>query len=72
MSTNSNSIISITGDVVANRVYRLSAYYIRHRREWSKGAKIIFPRKMALIYHEDAFIGLVTIEKPLNHSNWIL
>jgi hypothetical protein len=39
MSTNSNSIIRITGDVAANRVYGLSAYYIGLRREWSKGGK---------------------------------
>jgi hypothetical protein len=61
MPTNGNYIIRITEDVVANHIYGLSTYYIRFRREWSKGSKIIFLRKMAVRDDEDAFIGLGTI-----------
>ena len=63
MPTNGNYIIRITVDVIANHIYGLSIYYIRFRREWSKGSKIIFLRKMAVTDDEDAFIDLGTIEK---------
>jgi hypothetical protein len=62
MPTNGNYIIRITGGVIANHIYGLSTYYIKLRREWSKGSKIIFLRKMAVTDDEDAFIGLGTIE----------
>ena len=63
MPTNGNYVIRITGDVVANHTHQLSTYYIRFRRQWSKGSKIIFLRKMAVTDDEDAFISLGTIEK---------
>jgi len=63
MPTNGNYVIRITGDVVANHTYELSTYYIRFRRQWSKGSKIILLRKMAVTDDEDVFISLDTIEK---------
>ena len=60
----SNYIIRITRDSVGNRVYGISEYYVRLRRDWSKGAKLIFVKKTGLLY-EDAFIGSGIIEKTL-------
>jgi hypothetical protein len=58
----SNYIIRITKDLVANQIYGIREYYVRLRRDWSKGSKLIFVKKTGLL-DQDAFIGSGIIEK---------
>jgi hypothetical protein len=64
---NNNYIIRITKEVIANHIFGLSIYYVRLRREWSKGSKLIFLKKID-ITDEDTFIGIGTIEKTFEPS----
>lgn len=64
---NNNYIIRITKEVIANHIFGLSIYYVRLRRDWSKGSKLIFLKKTD-ITDEDTFIGIGTIEKTFEPS----
>ena len=58
----SNYIIRITKHRVANQLYGIRVYYVRLRRDWSKGSKLIFVEKTNPL-GDDAFIGSGVIDK---------
>lgn len=57
-----NYIIRITKDLVANQIYGICRYYVTLRRDWSKGSKLIFVKKIGPL-DDDAFIGSGIIDK---------
>jgi hypothetical protein len=59
-----NYIIRITKDLVANQIYGIRKYYVTLRRDWSKGSKLIFVKKIGPL-DDDAFIGSGIIDKTI-------
>jgi hypothetical protein len=59
-----NYIIRITKDFVANQIYGIRKYYVTLRRDWSRGSKLIFVKKIGPP-DDDAFIGSGIIDKTI-------
>ena len=59
-----NYIIRITKDLVANQIYGIREYYVTLRRDWSRGSKLIFVKKIGPL-DDDAFIGSGIIDKTI-------
>jgi hypothetical protein len=59
-----NYIIRITKDFVANQIYGIRKYYVTLRRDWSRGSKLIFVKKIGPL-DDDAFIGSGIIDKTI-------
>jgi hypothetical protein len=59
-----NYIIRITKDSVANQIYGIRKYYVTLRRDWSRGSKLIFVKKIGPL-DDDAFIGSGIIDKTI-------
>ena len=59
-----NYIIRITKDFVANQIYGIRKYYVTLKRDWSRGSKLIFVKKIGPL-DDDAFIGSGIIDKTI-------